>query len=56
MPPLTLGGSVRYMPWRMGATPRMPMNGETGMRACRPVSAPVNVAKPVLWPRSKVKI
>ena len=42
------------MPLRSGATPQMPMNGAIGMRACRPVSAPVKVANPLLWPRSKV--
>src|SRR5256885_1521634 len=32
----------------------MPMNGAIGIRACRPVSAPVKAANPLFWPRSKV--
>jgi len=43
-PPLTLGGKVRYMPLRSGATPQIPMNGAIGIRACRPVSVPVKAA------------
>ncbi len=35
------------LPLRIGATPKIPMNGVTGMRACLPVSAPVKVANPV---------
>jgi hypothetical protein len=53
IPPLTLGGNVRYMPLRIGALPRMPINGERGIRACRPVSLPTKVATPVFCPRSK---
>ena len=56
IPPLTFGGTVRYMPFRSGATPYTPMNGAIGILAFLPVSLPSNVANPVFWPLLKVKI
>jgi hypothetical protein len=54
IPPLTFGGTVRYIPRRKGATPAVPMNGASGIRARVPVSEPTKDAKPEFWPRSKV--